>query len=312
MVMHGIKSYLTLASETTWGTTPGSPVYYHCPVTTYGVAMKRDRRNSTPFLGLRQRKQGRSFRGLPSGTLATNLFGWKPDGNADSLAEYLITWAFANPEAVDLPSKLAEWAEGPDVANVRHNGLRVNSATIEGSADSGLVTISLELMGKTESALATAQTLPDDRESCVEMDFADCSFSLGGVAMPLRSFRWQVANNLQTTYLNSTSPGYLAAGQRVESLTFQILKAADTYTAYQRAFVERETTAQIVLKGLHNGTGGVGTNFTVGTINFARLAFVAPEDQRNVSQLIEEGLTFDVLKPDTSDDAVTIAWSEVT
>ena len=310
MVMHGIKSYLTLAAESTWGTTPGSPTYYHCPVTTYGVAMKRDRRNTSAFVGLRQRKHGRSFRGLPVGTLAANLYGWKPNGNSQSLAEYLLTWACANPEALDLPSQLAEWAEGPDVSNVRHNGLRVNSAVIEGSADTGLVTIRLELLGKSEAALTTAQSLPNDREACVEMDFSDCTFSLGGSAVQLRGFRWQVSNNLLPTYLNGTTPSHLPAGQRVESLRFQLLKSADTYSAWQRAFAEHELAGQIVLKGLHNGTGGVGTNYTVGTLDFPRLGFVAPEDQRNITSLVEQGLLFDVLKPDTSGDGVSMAWSE--
>ena len=309
-VIHGIKSYLVLGAETTWGTTPGSPVYYHVPVTSYGVKMNRDRRNATPFVGLMQRKHGKSFRGMPSGQLQTNLYGWKPNSNAQSLMEYLVTWAMSQPETVDKLSKFADWAEGPDVSNVRHSGLRVNGWTIEGSADSGTVTISLDLMGKTEAALVTAQALPADRELCVEMEFADCTFSLGGVAQNLRSFRWQGQNNLVATYVNATSPSYLSAGQLVESLNFQMLKEADTYAAYQRAFTEQEMVGQIVLKGSHNGTGTGGTNYTVLMVDFNRLAFVAPEDSRAVNSLIEEGLTFDVLKPDTSSAAKTLTYTE--
>lgn len=309
-VIHGIHSYLALFAETTWGTTPGSPVFYHIPVATYGVKMNRDRRNSTPFIGLHQRKHGKSFRGMPSGQLQTNMYGWKPGGAAQSIMEYLVTWAMSQPETVDKLSKGADWAEGPDVSNVRHNGLRVNGWTIEGSADSGTVTISLDLMGKTETALATAQTLPNDRELCIEMEFSDCTFALGGVAQNLRSFRWQGQNNLAATYVNATSPSYLAAGQLVESLNFQMLKEADTYAAYNRAFAEQEMTGQIVLKGPHNGTGTGGTNFTVLTVDFNRLAFVAPEDSRAINALIEEGLTFDVLKPDSASAAKTLTYSE--
>lgn len=311
MAIHGIKSYLVLGAEATWGTTPGTPVYYHLPVTSYGVKMARDRRNSTPFVGLMQRKQGKSFRGMPSGQLQTNLYGYKPGGAAQSLMEYLITWAMSQPETVDKLSKFADWAEGPDISNVRHNGLRVNAWTIEGSADSGTVTISLELMGKSESALVSAQTLPNDRELCVEMEFSDCTFALGGVAQSLKSFRWQGQNNLTATYLNETSPSYLAAGQLVESLNFQILKADDTWTAYNRAFAEQEMTGQIVFKAAHNGSGTGGTNYTVLTVDFNRLAFVAPEDGRAANALIEEGLTFDVLKPDSSSAAKTLAYTEV-
>lgn len=311
MAIHGIKSYLVLAAETTWGTTPGTPTYYHVPVTTYAVKMTRDRRNSTPFVGLQQRKHGRSFRGMPSGQLQTNLYGYKPGGADQSIMEYLVTWACSQPETIDKLSKLADWAEGPDVSNVRHNGLRVNGWTIEGSADSGTVTISLDLMGKTESALVTAQSLPNDREKCLEMEFADCTFALGGTPYLLRSFRWQGQNNLAATYLNGTSPAFLASGQLVESLNFTFMKADDTFAAYNRAFAEQEMTGQMVLKGGHNGTGGVGTDYTVLTVDFNRLAFVAPEDTRAMNALIEEGLTFDVLKPDSSSAAKTLAYTEV-
>ena len=310
MAIHGIKSYVTLAAETTWGTTPGTPVYYHLPVTAYGVKMARDRRNSAPFVGLQQRKHGRSFRGMPAGQIQTNLYGFKPGGAAQSLMEYLVTWACSQPETIDKLSKLADWAEGPDVSNVRHSGLRVNGWTIEGSADSGTVTLTLDLMGKTEAALVTAQTLPNDRELCVEMEFTDCTFALGGVAQLLRSFRWQGQNNLAATYLNATSPSFLASGQLVETLNFTLMKENDTYAAYQRAFTEVETTAQIVLKGSHNGSGAGGTNYTVLTVDFNRVAFVNPEDTRAVNALIEQGLTFDVLKPDSSSAAKTLTYSE--
>jgi hypothetical protein len=310
MAIHARKSYLAIAAETTWGTTPGSPSYYHVPVTSYAVKMKRDRRKSRPFVGLLQAKHAKSFRGMPAGQLQTGLYGFKPGSASTSIMQMLIDWAMSEPETVDKISKLAEWAVGPNVANFRHNGLRVNSWTIEGSADSGTVTISLDLMGKTESALATAQTIPADRELCVEMEFTDCTFALGGVAQQLRSFQWQGQNALASTYLGSTSPTYLSAGDLTETLNFTIMKPDDTYTAYNRAFTEAEMTGQIVLKGLHNGTGTVSTNYTVLTVDFNRLSFIEPADSSS-NALIEEGLSFDVLKPDSSSAAKTLTYSEV-
>jgi hypothetical protein len=309
-VIHGIKSYCVVAAEATWGSTPGTPTYYHIPVTTYSVKMNRDRRNATPFVGLMQRKHGKSFRGMPAGQLVTNMYGYKPNSNTQSIMEYLLTWALSEPETVDKLSKLIDWAEGPDVSNVRHSGMRVNGWTIEGSADSGTVTLTLDLMGKSEAALVTAQTLPADRELIVEMEFSDCTFSLGGVTQSLRSFRWQGQNNLQATYLNATSPSYLSAGQLVETLSFQIMKEGDTYTAYQRAFTEQEMVGQIVLKAPHNGTGTGGTNYTTLTVAFNRLSFISPEDNRNMTSLIEQTLSFDVLKPDSSSAAKTLTYGE--
>lgn len=113
MTIHSRKSYLALAAESTWGTTPGSPSYYHVPVTTYGVRMKRDRRKSRPFTGLLQAKHGKSFRGMPAGQLVTGLYGFKPGGAATSIMQLLVDWAMSEPETIDKLSKLAEWAEGP-------------------------------------------------------------------------------------------------------------------------------------------------------------------------------------------------------
>lgn len=308
--IHGVKSHLVLATETTWGTTPGSPSYFHLPVTAYGVKMNRDRRNSSTFVGLRQQKHGRSFRGMPAGSLSAMWYGYKPGGAATSLAEHLTTWAFGNPESIDQQSELIEWAEGPNVSNVRHNGMRVNSGSIEGSADAGGITFSLELMGKSEEAVATAQTLPTDRELCVEADFADCTFELGGSSIDLRSFKYGISNNLAPTYLNGTSPSILAAGKRTETLTLVAMKTDDTWTALARAFAENHTTAQIVIKGLHNGTGTALTTYTVCTIDFNLLAFINPDDTRDISKLIEQGLNFECLKPDSASNAVTFTWSE--
>jgi hypothetical protein len=308
MSIHGVKTYYTFGAETTWGTRPATPVYYQIPLESYGVKMARERRNATPMIGLQQRKHGKSFRGMPSGQLVTNLYGYKPDSNAQSIMQYLLTWALSEPETVNKLSKFIDCAEGPDVTNYTHLGLRVNGWTIEGSADSGTVKVTLDLMGKTEASLVTAQTLPNDRELCVEMEFTDCTFAIAGGAVLLRSFRWQGQNGLAPVYLNATSPSHLSAGQLVETLNFVYIKAADTYSAYNRAFTEQEMTGQIVLKGLHNGTGSTGT-FTVLTVDFNRMSFVQPEDSSGPA-LIEQGLTWDILKPDSATAAKTLTYSE--
>lgn len=314
--IHGEKSYLFLAPEATWGTTPGTPGYFFCPVTSYEVRMQRDRRNAQPFVGLRQRKHGRSYRGMPSGALQTALYGVYPGAGVSSsatdqsIAEHLLEWGLGSHESVDLPSKLAEWAEGPNVANVRHNGLRVNTATLEGSAGNGGITINLDLMGKSESAVVTAQTLPTDLDKLVEFDFADSSFTLGGSAISLESFRLSVANNLTPVYLNSTAPSHLSAGQRVASVQLVPIKNSDTYGALNRAFTESESAITITLKGLHNGTGTAGTNYTQVVITLPRCAFVNPEDTRNIAELMRQPLNFDVLKPDSSSNDLSMVWSD--
>lgn len=306
-----VKSYLVIGAESTWGTVPGSPTYIHLPVDSYGVAMQRDRRNATPFLGIRSRKHGKSFRGMPSGQLSCPFYGFEPSGSSTSLAQTLIDWALnlASPNATELPSYFAEWAEGPDVANVQHAGLRVNNLTIAGDAGSGRVMLNLDLMGKTEAALATAQTLPDDRELCVEAEFSDCTFSYGGSAISLESFQLSIANNLAPKYLNGTSPALLLASQRVITWSITPIKNSDTFAALNRAFAESESTGQIVIKGLHNGTGASGTYNQV-TIAINRTSFVQADDQRGFGEVAMEPRTFDCLKPDSSSNELTLTWAQ--
>jgi hypothetical protein len=310
-LISGNKSYLTLADESVWGTTPGSPVYYHWPVTSYGVMLKNDRRNTASFAGVRQRRHGHNYRGMPAGSIAGALYGWKPGGSALSLAQYLIQWGMEDYENITLPSKLAEWAEGPNISNVVHNGLRVNTCTIEGT-QGGMITITLDVMGKTETALITAQALPDDREGCIEMDFEDCTFSLAGSAVTPLSFKWTVVNTLQAVYEGSRSPTVIAAGIRTETLSMGFLKKDDVYEAANRATgTDYELAGGLVLKGNHHGTGTVATNYTVGTISFPRLQLINPDQTRNLSTLYEHTLNFDVLKPDASTNGSAVAWSEV-
>lgn len=309
--IHGEKSYLVLVAESAWGTTPETPTWIHVPVDSYGVAMNRDRRNADSFLGIRQKKHGRSFRGMPAGPLVLPFYGWEPSGSADSLAKTLIEWALNNAaaNAIELPSMAIQWAEGPDVANVVHNGMRVNSLTIAGDADSGRVMLTFDLMGKTEAAVATAQTIPDDRELCVEADFSDCTFSIATVAVSLASFSITISNNLQVKYLNGTSPAFIVSPARTITVQMTRVKNSDTYGALQRAFAESEVALELVIKGKHNGTGAGGTN-NILTIAVPRAQFVNPEVAR-AKDLMMEPLNFQALKPDTSGLELTTTWTQV-
>ena len=303
----GAKSYLVLETESTWGTTPGS-TWVHMPVHEYSVKFRPERRNSVPFLGLRQRKHGKNFRGMPSGTLRTSLFGQVDSGASVSLAQYLLDWALANPETQTRPSKSAQWAEGPGVADKAHTGLRVNQLTLSGSEDSGFVEVALDLMGKSDAVEGSIETLPTDREKIQEMEFFDCTFALAGSSVNLASFQYVVNHNLKPYYLNSYTPTLIEPGGLVETLQFTLIKNAATYDAYRRATTATEVTGQIVCKGLHNGTGS-GSN-TIVTIDFDRLSYVNHDDQVDFNSLTKIPLQFDVLKPDSSSNGITITYSD--
>ncbi|MBS0206638.1 MAG: hypothetical protein JSS49_27490 [Planctomycetes bacterium] len=308
-VISSEKSYAVLIDESTWATMPGTPTRIHVPVTSCGVKFTPKRRNSQQRVGLFQRKYGRNVSGHPAGSLVTPLYGWHPTGLTTSLAQWLMEWGYLDQEATFPRSKILEWAEGPDTANSRHLGLRVNSATLAGSADNG-ISLTLDLIGESTANFATADTLPDNRNKLVEFLFEDLTFTLDSNVTPIGSFQWQVQRGLQPQYWDSRSPQSLPKSQWVETFSVTPPKQGHAWEDAVRALDMYEVAASLVLKGLHNGTGTGGTDWTVLTLTLPRLSLIdAAEAEQN--GIYNEPLTFDVLKPDTSDLSSTMAWTEV-
>ena len=321
----GAKSYLTLADESTWGVLPDTPNYYYVPVTAYGVRLTTEKRRSKTFCGVRQGRHGQVFRGMPAGPLTAPFYGWIPTGAGAGypIARKLIDWGFGTPEVICPASKLAEWAEGPDVSNKRHLGLRVNQATLSGSADSGEITIALDLLGKSEVQFASAQTLPDDQESLVEADFADVIFELdlnndGNYAeVQIAQFQWQFSRGAKARYLSATSsadgrsPAQLnASGDLTETFSFTFDKTDDTWDDIARQLQSTEFAARLTIYASHNGTGAGGTHTKL-VVAFPRLSWNDSPDAGGMAEL-STTVTADVLKPNSSTAARTTTWSEVT
>lgn len=308
----GAKKFLTLYGETEWGTKPGSPVYVPVPVTDYGVRFRSESRQANPYNGKFQRQHSTKVKGMPSGQLACPLYGWKPSGAPSTIMQYLLDWGFGDHEERELTSKGAQWVED-GTSDKEHNGLRVNSATLEGSEDSGFVGIMLDLMGKSEAGDGTyvAQALPANRSNIVDCEFQHVTFSLGGVATLIKQFQIQVQNGLKVEYLNSFTPSLLLKSQRIVTCQVTLVKNADTIDAYRRASTATEIALQFVIKGLHKGTGTGGTNWTVATIDLGRASFIDSDDQGGKEDITKQQLQFQVLDVDNSDDNdIEIGYSE--
>ena len=325
----GAKSYLNLITESTWGTKPGSPDRIYTPVESYGVRFNADNRQAKPFLGVFQRKHMRRFRGMPAGTLVTNLYAFEPTPTSGatgsdigtSLAEYLLDWSLCDEaatihEAEALPSKTAEWAEGPDTANKEHNGLRVNQATLSGSADSGVMQLSLDLMGKDEVALGTADALPADVEELSEMEFANTIFKLddgaGGAlaAIEIESVEVQVQHALQVRYNNNRRPSLILKTDRILTMSVTIDKNSATYDAVVRDLdpsSEKVYVGQLLIQGVNAGTGAAA--WTKGTMNFNAMEIQDNPEQGGRDDIMQEQLSFLCTKPDSASLDMDIAWT---
>lgn len=328
----GAKSHLYLIPETTWGTKPGSPSRIFLPVDDYSVAFQPENRQAKPYLGLYQRKHSSNYRGMPSGQLVCPLYGFQygvdydvggatvAPGSSISLAEFMLDWSMVDEagtihETKDLPSMSAEWAEGPDVANKDHRGLRVNQATLVGSESTGNHVLTLDLMGKTEANLATATAVPADMEEVTDMEFADCVFKLDDGAggslstLSIESYQLQVQHAMQVKYNNSDNPQLMLKIDRLVTLQVVVDKNADTYDAFRRNIAsETDFVGQLIVQGLNNGTGG--SAWTIGTIDFPRLRYTNHQDNRGRDQITTQPLQFLVSKPGTSSLDMSIAWTE--
>lgn len=317
----GTESYLFAVDENEWGQYPGASgsggagTNYLVPVLSYGVALQPLTRMPQPYAGLHQRKRGPQRYGYNiGGQIVMPLFGYKPAGISVSLAEKMLAWGFGagELEAEEPASKSFEWAEGPNVANKRHTGLRVNTATLTGQADSGDIQLSLDVIGKEEFSLATATSLPNDMEKLVDMQFTDCTFAVAGSTVSASGFTQTLNRNLQSLRLNAPTITALCAGVRDETMQFIIQKENKTWDDYLRrtgSDADVEVTGEFTIQGLHNGTGGSG-NYTKLTRAFNRLRFIGA-DQSGDFGIQMQALNFQVLKPDSASASYSDTWSEV-
>jgi hypothetical protein len=316
--VNGAKSYAHMVDEATWATLPNTPEYYFVPLDTNGLIQQQEFEQATPFAGLLQAVHKQLIYAQVAGQIGMGLFGWYPSGRDESLAETMLKWAFEDQEDSTPRSKWCEWAEGPNVSNGASSGLCCNSATLTGSAESGSIGLSMDMLGKVETAVVTAQTLPDDMEKLLRFLFRDAVLELDlgltgtYTAASFMGFTWTVGRNLAPVKENSVSPTEISAnGQFTETFQFTLRKTAATYDTIRRNLTaEKEFAARLTLKGLHNGTGDAETNYNKVVITFPRLSFTTQEKPGDKGRL-SDVVTATVLKPQTSANGHTMAFSDV-
>lgn len=308
-VITGQNIHVTAWDESTWGTKPGSPVYKFLPCYEYGVKLQTERRQSRPMLGGFGRKHGSRFKGRPQGPMSGPLLGYHRD--AESLAQFVLDWAFGN-ETSNFPASIGvERAEGPDVANEQANGLRANSATIQGSEDEGFVAWSVDAIGHSVGAVATAQSVPADLDRLSEFEFCDVSMTVDSTAVQISSFNLTRNNNLVAKYLGDKTPQVLARTDRSTLFTFDLPKQADTYDVARRTLAtETEYDITLTLEGLHNGSGASGTKTRI-VVDMPRCQLINPEDAYSIDGLAMTTVNLECLKPDSASREVAFTYSLV-
>lgn len=314
----GELNYAAACIESTWGTLPGSPSWVQIPYLGYGVTMNSVMRQSPTFVGVMQEKHNQYVQGMPAGSITMPLFGWWPANASKSHMGWMFDWLHNNSlETMAKPSRSWFLAEGPNIANKIHTGLRVNSFTLSGSAGSP-VTLAVEVMGYDEIGMDdataradTAPTLVTDRSKLTEVIFEDSTLTIGGSGTDFKAFSIKTSFNHTVGWEASTRPQLLLAKKVVTDVNLTIRKNSDTYDAYNRCATGDtfEVASTLNLKGLHRGTGTGGTNWTNLLLTFNRLSLLKPATEGG-NDLQYQNLSFKALKPDSSSASYSYATSE--
>ena len=304
----GALKYLFAVDEATWGVFNPAPVYVPIPVTDYSCHFVPQTIEPQPYLGSFQRKSSINVRGMVTGQLSSPLYGSFPTAPAESLAQYLIDWAFADYELATIRSKSIQWAEGPNVSNKQHTGLRVASATIAGDDQSGMITISLQLMGQAETNPGAAQALPTNWAKIPFFEFKDATFTIASTPVLLKSFQIQIQNAVKVEYLNSFTPTLILKTDRQVSVQMTPVKNSDTYDTYRRAATLNSMDVGCVLKGLCNGTNGVNT-WSIVTVDVPQAVFQTADEQGAVNDICTQPLHFMATKPDSASNDIAFTYS---
>lgn len=314
----GWQKYLHIRKETTWGTKAGGNPDIYIPYAEYSVASAVQSSQAALFTGVRQRRHNRVVKGTVQGNLNCPLYGYHV--SSKSIAEYMIEWATSGDASPFLDSYTAELHDANN-DNKRHLGLRVNQMTLAGDSDSGVISISLALIGKDETGGITSPTLSATNPQPVEFLMDDAAFYLSddvnassasgtGEALPLRSFNLTVNNNLQVYHVNDFWPAHVVAGVREIGFQFSLFKTANTYDALRRTSAVTNRACRLVLKGRHLGTGASG-NFTQVEVHMDRLNFANASDQAALNELAQQNVDWITLKPDTNSNDVDFYYSLV-
>lgn len=314
----GAKRYQYFEKETGagsgWGTRPTTPVLVHAPTSSYGVKLVRNVKQSRPFAGRAQSHHAQNPNSIVQGAITMPLYGAFLAAPVVSIAQYFLDLATDSQETLDPRPSIRVFdihrdGAGTLVAGHEDSGLRVNKMTLKGS-DAGLE-LTLDVIGKQQINLsASADALPDDRNGLLEMLFSDVVLSIGGSEVAIDSFEWSVDWGLKPIYLNSNRPSKVSAQHNKQELSWTPLKDSATYDAYLRLQAQTELEAILTIKGLHSGTAA--DNYTVGEFTFPRASLLGADDTISPDDFGMQAIKMSLLKPNTSDNTVTPAWSTST
>lgn len=304
----GAQQFCHIYAETTFNVKPGSPVYIPCPVPTFDVGFRPETRLPRPFHGFFQSKGQRRPFGQVAGALGGPLLGYHV--STKSIAQWLTEWAFNNPESSDLLSKGIQWQQGPNIADEEYHGVVINTFSITGSEESGVVEFSADTLGCRKTELDTPQSVPTNTYDLTDFEFADCEFSIDTVDVPdLSAFTLNQNNAPKFKRGLSRTPTLIKRGTNQTGFQFVIPKNGNTYTMINEDLGEEVDFAlELVIRALHKGSGA-SDDWTVGTLTIPKARFTLAADQGGLEDIKMVAVDCNLMKPESSSHALSWAWT---
>lgn len=302
----GWEKYLFFKKEATWGTAVTPDVWL--PYETFDVLAKPEFYAPSTFTGTRQRKHPNvPIRTPVNGQLSCDLYGYQVSSSAatKSIAQHLFETAFSGPASIDQDSHTMRVLDTNDTGK-SFVGCRFDKLTISGSHDSGAIKATADIIAKQEVGGVAPPAYPSSTPHYKPFVFADATFSIDSSAVELRSFELTIENNLQAAFNNSQYISVLSQGERNVSFKFSLFKSGNTYDALRRALTTTNATAELVLKGRHDGSAS--NTYSQLTISVDLMQFAGSMDQVNRNELIQTDVDYVVLKPSSTDSDVDLTW----
>jgi 3-deoxy-D-manno-octulosonate 8-phosphate phosphatase KdsC-like HAD superfamily phosphatase len=311
----GWERYLIGSKETTWGVKNGGAADIVIPYTDYSVAVQTTSQQAALFCGIRQRKHNRMVSKSLSGALSMPL--WAQHISNKSIAEWMLTWATSGPASAWLESWCLELNDEAD--NKRHLGCRVASATLAGDAEGGVITLAMNLIGKSETGGITPDSLVATDPHPIEFLMQDATLWLtpgidssmdtgsDSLQVEMRAFSLAIDNALAAYHTNDQWITTLAAGVRSVNFQARVFQTDDTYDAIRRSTAADDWTAVLQLKGRHGGSAA--NTYTVVNIDLDRVQFANVTDGVGINQLTEQTLDLTVLKDNSSANDIDITYA---
>jgi len=296
----GWEEAVFVVAEETWKTHPGSGQIFY-PVTSYGCRYVREFREVRPKTGKRQRVWRKHVRGMVTGQIVTPFYGWT------DRAAFFFDAALSAPAGSDLDSFSAEFNTAADDDRI-HKGCRINQLTLAGNQGDG-VTMTMDIIGAIEVANGSPQSIPDDQhwDDAESADLEDCTYVIDGSPVYFEDFSLVVNNQLKPSYQGQRELQSLRNSTRLVDFSGTLEKSGNTYDVLRRTVGKQEVAAQLVVKALDE----TGANYTTLTIDLGRANFGDNAESGGIDDIIKEGLSYQVLKPDSTDNELEYEFTSV-